>query len=161
SLLTGLERLHHLGDAPAAGFRPPGALDPADVVVAIEGRDGLEEGAGSRLRGEGGGNVLGNRLDVVTVRSQDPLIAGPSAHVDVTEPGRADRENTAGPVGVEAAPEAVVVDRAGDIVPLLCAPHFVRIEGNHKVGPGAGSHERCMEALGSHWHQAYVFSGLI
>jgi hypothetical protein len=55
--LTGFEQLNHLGYARVTRFRPFGALDPSNIVLAIEGRQRIEESLGFWFGVKCGGDI--------------------------------------------------------------------------------------------------------
>jgi hypothetical protein len=74
--LARAEELHHLGHAFCAGLRPFGVLDPAQVVLAVEGGQRLEEAP--RLEGRLSGPIPNDRYAGLagTAGAAEELAAG-------------------------------------------------------------------------------------
>src|SRR5262249_45508291 len=68
---AGFEQLHRLGYARATGFRPFGALDPSNIVISIEARQGIEEILGFWLGGKRAGDIRRQTFGLRTLRGEN------------------------------------------------------------------------------------------
>ncbi len=128
----GREEVHDLSDARRADLRPAaGRIDPAEVGLAVELRQRVEERRRGRVSRERSGGVLSQIGALRTFRRQldDHLIAGHDAYI--AHPRRAQGERPFAAARRKRHADPPAAGRPVGRVLSFGAPHFAWVERNH------------------------------
>jgi hypothetical protein len=129
----------YLCNAVRAEVRPAGRrVDVAEVRLAVELRERVEERPGGGVRRECDGEVLGQIAALRAFRRQfnGRIAAGRNARGK--HPRRVQGERPAAGIRCQRHPHPAPVDRAAHVVDRLGAPGLVRVKRNHHDGVTAG-----------------------
>ena len=149
-LLAGGEQTEHLSDARTADLWASRTLDPAEIALAIEGRQRFKEGSRFRRAFEGGKHICCERIRLRPLWCQHHLDLRACLHAVISSPHRAKRQEMLASIRAERATHAAAVDGTGDVVALLHAPDRIGIEGDRDVGSAACFGNNRLEALHCH-----------
>lgn len=155
-LLARFEQAEQLGDAGLARLGSPGTLDPADIAVAIKGRQRLEKGPGLRLALEGGNNIGCERVGLRPFRAQLDLHLRARRHAVVTPPGRANRQKILAAIRAKRATHSTAIDRASDVMALFYTPDLIRIKGERDQRSATGFGNSRLETLCRHAYPLWL-----
>src|SRR6187455_1391063 len=109
-LLAGGEQTEHLSDARTADLWASRTLDPAEIALAIEGRQRFEAGSRFRLVFEGGKNIQCECVGLWPFWCQHHLDLRACLHAVIASPHRTKRQEMLDSIRAERATHAAAVD---------------------------------------------------
>jgi hypothetical protein len=146
------QQIDHLSDAGGTHVRSAARrIDPAQVGLAVELRQGIEEcarlGAGRERRGD----IVGKISALRTFRGQFNGHLAADRHTQSQQALRCQGQHPSAVGRQEPGPDPVAVDRAGNGMVSLSAPRLIRVERHRDYGIVArtGGNERA-ETLCAH-----------
>jgi hypothetical protein len=153
----GREQIYHLSDTRSTQVWPAGCrVDPAEVGLAVELRQRVEERRSGRVGLQRRGDVIGKIAALRAFRRQfdDHIIVGRDA--GIAHPHRAHRERPSAAVPCNRPADLPAVDRSPCRMGGFGAPHLVWVKRNHDNPAAAGtSSDVGAESLNTHgpwWH---------
>jgi hypothetical protein len=133
---AGREQVYHLGDAPGAQLWPlGGGIDPAEIGLAVELRQRVEERRSGGVGFQRGGDVVSQIAALRAFRGQldDYVVAGRDACI--AHPHRRQGERPSAAVRRDLPADQSAVDRPGHQMLRFGTPRLVRVKRDRDHRP--------------------------
>ena len=133
-LFAGLHEFDELDDALGAYFGAAlGGVNPAQVVLAIEAGQAVEEAGGIGVGGQRGRDVGRESLALRAFEFEGCADGIAEFQTVVAAVDRSERQEVAFAEFLQRAADLLPVDCAADVVAIARAPHFPRVERHYQV----------------------------